>query len=139
MCISSKAAHMLHRRLVIQSAPMYTHAFMAFGSTPEINKQLAELIKKGMWTQVQGPDTKQIRIQVAYQRIFAGYDMGGLNISHPQQVDEGLMLERLINKHGEHAQDMEHAHNIIRILNGLLEYTNCTSIQNALRCGGAQV
>ncbi len=95
--ISSKAAHMLHRRLIIQSAlaPMYTHAFMAFGSTPKVNKQLAEIIKKGMWTQVQGPDTKQIRIQVAFQRVFAGYDMGGLNISHPQQINEGLMLNSL--------------------------------------------
>jgi hypothetical protein len=142
--ISSKYAHMLHRRLIIQAAlaPMYAHAFMAFGSTPEVNKQIAELIKKGMWTQVQGPDTKQIRIQVAFQRVFAGYDMGGLNISHPQQVNEGLMLntlERLVHKHGEYTQNMEHAPNIIRILHGLLDYTNCTSIQHALRFGGVQV
>ncbi len=50
--ISSKYAHMFHRLLIIQAAlaPMYAHAFMAFGSTPEVNKQIAELIKKGMWT-----------------------------------------------------------------------------------------
>jgi hypothetical protein len=76
---------MLHRGLIIQSAlsPMYTHAFMTFGSTRDINKQISELIKKSMWTQAQGPEVKQVRIQVAFQRIFAGYDMGGLNISHP--------------------------------------------------------
>jgi hypothetical protein len=79
--ISSKAAHILHRRLIIQSAlsPMYTHAFMTFCSTRDINKQIADLIKKSMWTQVQGPEAKQVRIQVAFHRIFAGYNMGGLN------------------------------------------------------------
>ncbi len=37
--ISTKKVHMLHRRLLIQAslAPMYTHAFMALGSTPEVN------------------------------------------------------------------------------------------------------
>ncbi len=103
MRISAKKTHMLHRRLIIQAtlAPMYAHAFMALGSTTEVNKQIADLIKTGMWTQGAGADTRQIRIQVAYQRIFAGYDMGGLNISHPQQVNEGLMLntlERLLVK-----------------------------------------
>ncbi len=39
--ISTKKAHMLHRRLLIQAslAPMYTHAFMALGSTAEVNKK----------------------------------------------------------------------------------------------------
>jgi hypothetical protein len=74
---------------------------MAFGSTAEVNKQITELIKQGMWTQALGQEAKQIRVQVAYQRVFAGYNMGGLNIAHPQQVNEGLMLntlERLIHK-----------------------------------------
>jgi hypothetical protein len=68
---------------------------MALGSTPEVKKQIATIIKQGMGTQVAGPDAKQLRIQVAFQRVFAGYDMGGLNISHPQQVCEGLMLNTL--------------------------------------------
>jgi hypothetical protein len=120
---------------------MYTHAFMAFGSTPDINKQIADLIKKGMWTQTKGEDAKQMRIQVAYQRIFAGYDMGGLNISHPQQVNEGLMLntlERLLIKNRELTENEEPAPNIIRILRGMLEYTNCSDINKTFRYGGAQ-
>jgi hypothetical protein len=119
---------------------MYAHAFMAFGSNSYINKRITEIIKKGMWTQVIGQEAKQIRIQVAHQRIFAGYDMGGLNIAHPQQVNEGLMLntiERLILKVGEFNETREKAPNIVRILQGLLEYTNCTDIQKVFRYGGA--
>jgi hypothetical protein len=48
-------------------------------------------------------------------------------------------LERLVHKHGELAQNLEHAPNIIRILHGLLEYTNCTNVKHALSYGGAQV
>ncbi len=141
MRIVTKAVHMLHRRLVIQStlAPMYSHAFMAFGSTSEVNKSIAELIKQGMWTQTSGQEARQIRIQVAFQRVFAGYDMGGLNIAHPQQVNEGLMLntlERLIHKDAEYADNIELAPNIIRILRGLLEYTDSLDIQQVYRYGG---
>jgi hypothetical protein len=101
--ISTKKAHMLHRRLPIQAslAPMYTHAFMALGSTAEVNQKISDMIRTGLWTQMEGQEAKDIRVQVAYKRIFAGYDMGGLNIAHPQQVNEGLMLntlERLIRK-----------------------------------------
>ncbi len=69
MRIATRAVHMLHRRLVIQStlAPMYSHAFMAFGSTSEVNKSIAELIKQGMWTQTLGQEARQIRKQVAFQ------------------------------------------------------------------------
>jgi len=141
MRISAKKAHMLHRRVIIQAtlAPMYAHAFMALGSTTEVNKQLADLIKTGMWTQGAGADTRQIRIQVAYQRIFAGYDMGGLNISHPQQVNEGLMLntlERLLVKDTVLTQAQELAPNIVRILQGLLAHTNCIDIHKIFRYGG---
>ncbi len=141
MRIATRAVHMLHRRLVIQStlAPMYSHAFMAFGSTTEVNKTIADLIRKGMWTQTLGQEARQIRIQVAFQRVFAGYDMGGLNIAHPQQVNEGLMLntlERLIHKDAEFAANMELAPNIIRITRGLLEYTNSQEIQQVYRYGG---
>jgi hypothetical protein len=117
------------------------HAFMALGSTAEVNKQIADLIKTGMWTQGAGADTRQIRVQVAYQRIFAGYDMGGLNISHPQQVNEGLMLntlERLLVKDMVLTQAQEPAPNIVRILQGLLAHTNCTDIHKIFRYGGTQ-
>jgi hypothetical protein len=39
---------------------------MALGSTPEVKKQIATIIKQGMGTQVAGPDAKQLRIQVAF-------------------------------------------------------------------------
>jgi hypothetical protein len=141
MRISAKTAHMLHRRLIIQATltPMYAHAFMALGSTTEVNKQIADLIRTGMWTQGAGEDNRQIRVQVAYQRIFAGYDMGGLNISHPQQVNEGLMLntlERLLVKDTVLTQAQEPAPNIVRILRGLQEYTNCIDIHKIFRYGG---
>jgi hypothetical protein len=144
MCISAKTAHMLHRRLIIQAtlAPMYAHAFMALGSTTEVNKQIADLIRTGMWTQGAGADNRQIRVQVAYQRIFAGYDMGGLNISHPQQVNEGLMLntlERLLVKDTVLTQAQEPAPNIVRILQGLLAHTNCIDIHKIFRYGGTNV
>jgi N-dimethylarginine dimethylaminohydrolase len=80
---------------------------------------------------VQGQEAKQVP--------FAGYDMGALNISHPQQVNEGLMLntpERLIQKGQADAHNMESAPNIIRILQGLLEYTNCIDIDSALHMEG---
>jgi hypothetical protein len=143
MRISTRATHMLHRRLIVQAtlAPMYTHAFMAFGSTPAVNKAIGELIKKGMWTQAVGGEAKQIRTQVAFKRIFAGYDMGGLNISNPQQVNEGLMLntlERLLLKDREMEGMQAQAPNIVRILKGLLEYTNCTDIHKVHRYGSTQ-
>jgi len=141
--ITAKATHMLHRRLIIHAtlAPMYMHAFMALGSTPEVNKQIANIIKQGMWTQIAGPDAKQLRIQVAFQRVFAGYEMGGLNIAHPQQVCEGLMLntlERLIQKEREHNEAPEAAPNIVRILAGLVAHTGCTELHKILQHGGAQ-
>ncbi len=74
---------------------------MALGSTEEVNKKITDMIRTGMWTQMEGHESKNVRVQVAYKRIYAGYDMGGLNIAHPQQVNEGLMLntlERLIRK-----------------------------------------
>jgi hypothetical protein len=92
-----------------------------------------------MWTQGAGENNRQIRVQVAYQRIFAGYEMGGLNISHPQQVNEGLMLntlERLLVKDTVLTQAQELAPNIVRILRGLLAYTNCTDIHKIFRYGG---
>jgi hypothetical protein len=127
MRITTRATHMLHRRLVIQStlAPIYSHAFMAFGSTAEVNKKIADSIKQGMWTQTLGQEAKQIQVQVAYQRVFAGYNMGGLNIAHPQQVNEGLMLntfERLIHKEAEYKGSMHLAPNITRILKNLAEH-----------------
>jgi hypothetical protein len=118
---------------------MYTHAFMALGSTAEVNKKITDMIRTGMWTQMEGQETKQIRIQVAHKRIFAGYDMGGLNIAHPQQVNEGLMLntiERLIIKDKEYEGNEDNAPNIIRILQGMLEHTTCTNIQEAFKYGG---
>jgi len=141
--ITAKATHMLHRRLIIHAtlAPMYAHAFMALASTPEVNKQIADIIKQGMWTQIAGPDVKQLRIQVAFQRIFAGYDMGGLNISHPKQVCEGLMLntlERLIQKEREFHETPDTAPNIVRILAGLVAHTGCTELHKILQHGGAQ-
>jgi hypothetical protein len=142
--ISTKKAHMLHRRLLIQAslAPMYTHAFMALGSTAEVNKKISDMIRTGLWTQMEGQEAKDIRVQVAYKRIFAGYDMGGLNIAHPQQVNEGLMLntlERLIRKDREYEGNENNAPNIVRILRGMLEYTACTGIHEALRYGGHAV
>jgi hypothetical protein len=88
---------------------------------------------------MEGQESKNIRVQVAYRRIFAGYDMGGLNIAHPQQVNEGLMLntlERLIRKDKEHERNEQKAPNITRILKGMLEYTECESIQDAFQYGG---
>ncbi len=84
--ISTKKAHMLHKRLLIQASlsPMYAHAFMALGSTEEVNKKITDMIRSGMWAQMEGQESKNIRVEVAYKRIFAGYDMGGLNIAHPQ-------------------------------------------------------
>ncbi len=109
---------MLHRRLLIQAslAPMYTLAFMALGSTAEVNKKISDMIRTGLWTQMEGQEAKDIRVQVAYKRIFAGYDMGGLNIAHPQQVNEGLMLntlERLIRKDREYEGNENNAPNTI--------------------------
>jgi hypothetical protein len=142
--ISTKKVHMLHRRLLIQAslAPMYTHAFMALGNTPEINKKISEMIRTGLWTQMEGQEAKDVRVQVAYKRIFAGYDMGGLNIAHPQQVNEGLMLntlERLIRKDSEYEGNENKAPNIVRAFRGMLEYTACTDIHEALRYGGQAV
>jgi hypothetical protein len=142
--ISTKKAHMLHRRLLIQASlsPMYTHAFMALGSTPEINKKITDMIRDGMWTQMEGNEAKHVRVQVAYKRIFAGYDMGGLNIAHPQQVNEGLMLntiERLIRKDSEYEGNESNAPNIVRILKGMLEYTTCPDIHKALKYGGQMI
>ncbi len=94
-----------------------------------------------MWTQIAGPDAKQLRIQVAFQRVFVGYEMGGLNISHPQQVCEGLMLntlERLIQKEREHSEAPEAAPNIVRILAGLVAHTGCMELHKVLQHGGAQ-
>ena len=144
MRISSKKVHMLHKRLLVQTAlsPMYNHAFMALGSTPEGNKKIVDSIKAGLWTQNTGAETKQVRIQVSYKRIFAAYDMGGLNIPHPQQVNEGLMLntlERLIGKIQEFAEDEDKAPNIVRIFKGLLEYTECPDIIQAYKHGGYTV
>jgi hypothetical protein len=142
--ITTKKAHMLHRRLLIQASlsPMYTHAFMALGSTEETNKKITDIIRTGMWTQMEGHASKNVRIQVAYKRIFAGYDMGGLNIAHPQQVNEGLMLntlERLIRKDEEYDRNESNAPNITRILKGMLEYTECEDIQDAFKYGGRLV
>jgi hypothetical protein len=142
MRITTRATHMLHRRLVIQATlePIYSHAFMAFGSNAAINKKIAELIKEGMWTQTLGQESKQIRVQVAYQRVFAGYDMGGLNIAHPQQVNEGLMLntlERLLHKEAAHEDNMHMAPNITRIFKNLATHLGCAPIQQIFRHGGA--
>ena len=65
--------------------------------------------------------------------------MGGLNISHPQQVNEGLMLntlERLLVKDTVLTQAQEPAPNIVRILQGLLAHTNCIDIHKIFRYGG---
>ncbi len=55
--------------------------------------------------------------------------MGGLNISHPQQINEGLMLntlERLIRKDREYEGNENNAPNIVRIQ---LHVRNGTSSQ----------
>jgi hypothetical protein len=68
--------------------------------------------------------------------------MGGLNIAHPQQVNEGLMLntlERLIRKDNEYEGNEDKAPNIVRAFRGMLEYTACTDIHEALRYGGQAV
>jgi hypothetical protein len=91
---------------------------------------------------MEGHEAKEVRVQVAYKRIFAGYDMGGLNIAHPQQVNEGLMLntlERLIRKDSEYEGNEDKAPNIVRAFRGMLEYTTCTDIHEALRYGGQAV
>jgi hypothetical protein len=100
------------------------------------------MIRTGLWTQMEGHEAKEVRVQVAYKRIFAGYDMGGLNIAHPQQVNEGLMLntlERLIRKDSEYEGNEDKAPNIVRAFRGMLEYTTCTDIHEALRYGGQAV
>jgi hypothetical protein len=63
--ISTKKAHMLHRRLLIQAslAPMYTHAFMALGSTAEVNKKISDMIRTGLWTQMEG-QTSEYRLRI---------------------------------------------------------------------------
>ncbi len=78
---------------------------------------------------MEGHEAKEVRVQVAYKRIFAGYDMGGLNTAHPQRVNEGLMLntlERLIRKDREYEGNEDKAPNIVRAFRGMLEYTACT-------------
>jgi hypothetical protein len=72
--------------------------------------------------------------------VFAGYNMGGLNIAHPQQVNESLMLntlERLIHKEAEFEGRLHLAPNIIRILKNLVDHLGCTPIQHIFRYGGA--
>jgi hypothetical protein len=103
---------------------MYNHAFMAVGTTPELSKTLAQNIRRVMWSTTVGGEIRNKRRQVAFKRIFASHEMGGLNIAHPDQVNEGLMLntlERIIIQIRSH-EDSEKLPNIARVLHGIAQY-----------------
>ena len=139
--IAAKHAHLIHKRLLIQAAlaPMYSHAFMALGSTEAVNKVLAEAIREGMWAKAENGKGRR---QVAFEHIFGGYEEGGLNISHPAQVNEGLMLntlDRIFAKIDEFAGEEGTAPNIVRVLQGIIEAESCPDLREARQFGGTLV
>jgi hypothetical protein len=86
-----------HRATLVTTAliPVYNHVFMALPVELKHTEPLFSEILRFLWTkQVDGP-TKQKRSLVAKKRISAGLEMGGLNIQHPDEINQGFQLNLL--------------------------------------------
>jgi len=94
-------ANMLHKSILLNIAvqPIFNHAFMALPIFDDTVKNLFEEIYKFLWTSQKDSVTIYKRKLVSRQRIYADYNMGGLNVADPKQTIEGLqqnLLQKLL-------------------------------------------
>jgi hypothetical protein len=88
---------LLHKSKLINAAmtPLYNHIFMSLPIEEQYTKRIFDQILKFLWTRQVDGETYYKRRLVSKLRVNAGYNMGGLNIPHPDTVAEGLQINFL--------------------------------------------
>lgn len=114
---------LLHRSLLINMAlvPLYTHVFMTLPIYTEQADSMFDEILSFLWKRHSDGNEVQKRILVSKKRISASYEMGGLQIPHPQQTIEGMqinIIQKIYRKKANKEQDT----NVGLLLDHLLEY-----------------
>jgi hypothetical protein len=88
---------LLHKSKLINAAltPLYNHLFMTIPTEEQHEKKIFDQILKFLWTRQVDGVTYYKRRLVSKLRVTASYNMGGLNIPHPETIAAGLQINFL--------------------------------------------
>jgi len=127
--IASAPTNMFHKAILFNRVitPIYNHVFMALPYSGEkVNEMYSELVKF-LWTSTKDNIPLSKRKLVAQKRLNANFEMGGLQIQHPQDVITGMQLN-LIQKHVKNQYPQ-----FSQILNALLQSISRPNIEQHIK------
>jgi len=98
--ITSTPTSTLHKAILLNRAitPIFNHMFMGLPAWDETAEKMFQDLTRFLWTSTKGGVAQNKRRLIAKNRLCASFEMGGLQINHPQDVIIGLQLN-LLQRH----------------------------------------